>query len=335
MTTDDHPSTTSTTTKQSSIDTATWRPTRTSTIFVVLGTIAVSLLLAGALGTTVQKGLLVSAFGAGCLGAALWLSTWERWRIPAITIATLLFIPAGVAITVGIGYVLLIEFSLSFPAANSTRVVGQTLRILGVGMVVVGVTAALFGAAMAVRNVVTRETVSDGFSLLVRTATLPVGFAIVFFLSALVTNFGSLNPPRNRVTNGWSCLCCERLAFRDDVCILATTRLVLGSRLRRGVHALPGAPSTADSRTRWRENSRWCRPQKIRAGFRLPRGCRPSRPPGYPTGRDSASGQDASCKASSSTLSLSRYRDDGDDASARFRLAHGREREYGSPRLGS
>ena len=186
MTTDDH----SPTAERSRIDARTWSPTRASTLLVVLGTLAVSLLLAGLLGASVGKGLVASALGAGCLAGAFWLLTWERWRVPATVAASLLFVPAGVGVTVGLGYVLLVEFAASFPAANSTRVVGQTLRILGVATVAGGVTASLFGALMAVRNVVTQATVEDGFDVLARTAALPVGFAVVFLLYALVTNFG-------------------------------------------------------------------------------------------------------------------------------------------------
>jgi len=52
--TNDDSLTTGTTAEQSNIDATTWRPARTSTVFVVVGTLAVSLLLAVTLGPTVS-----------------------------------------------------------------------------------------------------------------------------------------------------------------------------------------------------------------------------------------------------------------------------------------
>ena len=165
-----------------------WAPTRLSTAVVVLGTLAVVGLLTAALG--VWTGVVVAAAGAVCFSTALWLLTWERWQVAATVAATLLLVPAGVATTVGVGYVLLVEFAASFPAPTSAHVVGQTLRIVSVLMVVVGTTLAVVGASASVRNVASRETVSKCFRLVRRMALVPIGFAVAFVVYALVTNFG-------------------------------------------------------------------------------------------------------------------------------------------------
>ncbi|WP_192498508.1 DUF7519 family protein [Halorussus halophilus] len=168
-----------------------WEATRASTALALLATLCTVGLLAVTLGVTVVKGLAASVAGALCFAGVCWLLTWDRWQVPATVAASALVVPAGAAAAVGVGYVLLVEFASSFPASTSTRVVGQTLRILSVAMVTLGTTAAVFGAAAVPRNFVTRESLEDGFQLVSRTAILPIGFAVLTLGYALVTNFGS------------------------------------------------------------------------------------------------------------------------------------------------
>lgn len=168
-----------------------WDATRASTALALLATAITVGLLAVTLGVTVVKGLAASVTGALCFAVVLWLLTWDRWQVSATVAASALVVPAGAAVAAGVGYVLLVEFATSFPASTSTRVVGQSLRILSVAMVTVGTTAAVFGVAAVPRNFVTRDSLEDGFQLVSRTAILPIAFAALTLGYALVSNFGS------------------------------------------------------------------------------------------------------------------------------------------------
>ncbi|WP_137286811.1 DUF7519 family protein [Halorussus salinisoli] len=163
-----------------------WAPTRASTAVALLGTAGGAVALSAAAGVT--TGAVVAAAGAICLAVALWLLTFERWRVPAAFAASLLLVPAGAGVAAGIGYESLVAFAASFPAASPTRVVGQILRILGVMSVLWGCTVGVFGAAASVRGVATSRSVSRCLGLVTRVALLPVGLFLALAGHALVTN---------------------------------------------------------------------------------------------------------------------------------------------------
>ena len=168
-----------------------WESTRASGALALLATAVTVGALAVTLGATVVKGTVASVAGALCFAGLCRLLAWERWTVPATLAASALVVPAGAAVTAGVGYVLLVEFATSFPAPTPTGVVGQTLRILSVVLVVLGATVAVFGAATLGRNVLTRDSLEDAFEMVSRTGVIPVGFATVALGYALLTNFGS------------------------------------------------------------------------------------------------------------------------------------------------
>jgi len=179
-----------------------WNPTRASAAIALLGTVVGVGLLSGVAG--VGAGVLVAAAGAVGFAVALGLLTAESWRVSGTLAASLLVVPAGGAVAAGIGYELLVQFAASFPAPNRTRVVGQTLRILGVGAVLGGCTLAVFGAAASVRRVATGETLGRCWGLVVRTAVAPVAVAVALAGSALATESGAVPVDRivDRVSSG-------------------------------------------------------------------------------------------------------------------------------------
>ncbi|NHN58804.1 MULTISPECIES: hypothetical protein [Halorussus] len=163
-----------------------WAPTRASTAIVLLGTAAGAAALATAAG--VPRGTVAAGAGAVCLAGALGLLTVERWRAPATFAASLLLVPAGAGLAVGVGYESLVAVAASFPAASPTRVVGEMLRIAGVLAVLAGCTTAAFGAVASVRGVVTRRAVSRCLGVAVRVALLPAALFAALAGHAAVTN---------------------------------------------------------------------------------------------------------------------------------------------------
>jgi hypothetical protein len=163
-----------------------WAPTRASTAVALSGTAGGVGVLAFAAG--VPKGAAVAAAGAVCLAIALWLLTFERWQAPATLAASLLLVPAGAGVVVGVGYESLVAFAVSFPASSPTRIAGEILRIVGVIAVLWGCTIAVFGAAASVRGVATSRSVADCLGLVTRVALLPASLFIALAGHALVTN---------------------------------------------------------------------------------------------------------------------------------------------------
>jgi hypothetical protein len=163
-----------------------WAPTTASAALALLGTAGGVAGLSAAVG--VAKGAAAAAAGAVCLAAALWLLTWNRWRVPATLAATLLLVPAGAGIAAGVGYESLVAFAAAFPASSPTRVIGETLRIVGVMAVLWGSTVAVFGAAASVRDVATSWTLSECFDAAVRVLALPLALFLALAGHALVTN---------------------------------------------------------------------------------------------------------------------------------------------------
>ncbi|UPV99714.1 hypothetical protein M0R88_14485 [Halorussus gelatinilyticus] len=164
-----------------------WAPTTASSAVVLVGTLGGVAALSAAVG--VVKGTIAAATGAVCLAAALWLLTWNEWRVPATLAASLLLVPAGAGIAAGVGYESLVAFALAFPASSPTRVVGESLRILGVMAVLVGSTVAVSGAAASVRGVATSWTVSKLLDTVIRVTILPMGLSLALGGHALLTNF--------------------------------------------------------------------------------------------------------------------------------------------------
>jgi hypothetical protein len=163
-----------------------WAPTRASTAIALLWTAGGVALLSGAVG--VRTGVAVAGVGAICLAVALWLLSFDRWRVPATVAASLLLVPAGAGVTAGVGYESLVAFAASFPAPSPTLVVAETLRIFALVAVLCGCMVAVFGAAASVRGVATADALARCLGLVNRVTLLPLGFFLALSGHALVTN---------------------------------------------------------------------------------------------------------------------------------------------------
>lgn len=165
---------------------ANWTPTRASTALALVVTAAGVAALTAAVG--VRTGALVAAGGAACLAVAFRLLDFDRWEVPATLAASLLLVPAGAGVAVGIGYELVAAFAASFPAASQTGVVGQTLRIAGVLAVLWGSTLAVFGAVGSIRGDLTGRSVRRTRDHAAGVALPPVVAFVALAGRALVAN---------------------------------------------------------------------------------------------------------------------------------------------------
>jgi hypothetical protein len=136
-----------------------------STALVLVGTLAVTGLLVAETGLGTP--ILVGGLGSVSLAAVLWLVDRDRFRLPATLVASVLLLPAGVGLAVGVSYTLLKQLSGSYA--------------VGSVFVVAGLTVAAFGAAAAVRDVLTRPALRRLTVVVVTTFAVPlvtfVGFA--------------------------------------------------------------------------------------------------------------------------------------------------------------
>ncbi len=147
------------------------RPTRTSTIVVVLAGVAAATALVDA--ANVVWPAAVGATGAVTLAVVVWAAGWSRHRTAGTVLASLLVLPVGVGIvTTTVGTVLVLAGSL-FPVPTAADIPETVVRLTARAMVVTGAVATVFGAATAIRGVLDRETVERAATTGVRTAVFP------------------------------------------------------------------------------------------------------------------------------------------------------------------
>jgi len=224
-----------------------WEPTRASTAVALLGTVVGVALLSRVAG--VGAGVLAAATGAVGLAAVLGLLCLDSWRATGALAASLLVVPAAGAVAAGIGYELLVQFAASFPAPNRTRVVGQTLRILGVAAVLGGCTLAVFGAAASVRRVATGETLGRCWGLVVRTAVAAVVGAVALAGSAIASEFGGLAVDRiaDRLSSGVTSWLFAPEATGPEIGSFAAVFAAASFATYRAVRALPTRELAGDA----------------------------------------------------------------------------------------
>ncbi|SDM96674.1 hypothetical protein SAMN04487949_3010 [Halogranum gelatinilyticum] len=153
---------------------STWGPTRLGSGLVLLGTLLVTALLVTATGLTTPVG--VGVGGSLALAAALWCVARDRFRLPATLAGSLLLLPAGVGLAVGVGYTLLQQL-------NGSVAVGSVF-------VVAGLTVGGFGAAAAVRDVLT----TDALRRLTAVTAATLGIPLVAFLGLAAASLLPLTP---------------------------------------------------------------------------------------------------------------------------------------------
>jgi len=134
------------------IEDTTWRPTRTGTAFAIVGTLAVTVVLAQSLG--LERPVVFAWVAAVPFAFGIWLTTLDSWRLPARYLAALAVLPLGAGIVVGTAYTGVTLFGALFPQPTSAGVAEATLVVLGRLAVVFGLTAAALGATASVADIV-------------------------------------------------------------------------------------------------------------------------------------------------------------------------------------
>jgi hypothetical protein len=134
----------------------------------------VTALLVTATGLTTPVG--VGVGGSLALAAALWCVVRDRFRLPATVVGSLLLLPAGCGLAVGVGYTLLQQL-------NGSVAVGSVF-------VVAGLTVGGFGAAAAVRDVLT----TDALRRLTAVTAATLGIPLVAFLGLAAASVLPLTP---------------------------------------------------------------------------------------------------------------------------------------------
>lgn len=146
-----------------------WAPARLSTVLVLLGTLGLVAVLVGETG--LDTPILVGSVGAVALATTLWLADRDRWRLPATLGASVLLLPVGAGLAIGVSYTLLKQLAGSYA--------------VGSVFVVTGLVVAVFGAAAAVRDVLTVSALRRLAIVAVTTLAVPLGWFVVLATLAL------------------------------------------------------------------------------------------------------------------------------------------------------
>ncbi|SFK62962.1 hypothetical protein SAMN04487950_0262 [Halogranum rubrum] len=146
-----------------------WAPARLSTALVLLGTLGLTAVLVAETG--LDTPVFVGGVGAVALAATLWLADRDRWRLPATLGASLLLLPVGAGLAIGVGYTLLKQLAGSYA--------------VGSVFVVIGLVVAVFGAAAAVRDVLTVAALRRMATVAVTTLAVPLAWFAVLAALAL------------------------------------------------------------------------------------------------------------------------------------------------------
>lgn len=222
---------------------ADWHPTRTSTLFVVLASVAT----AGALvrAADVVWPAVVGAGGAVTLATAIWATGWQRHETAGSVLASALVLPVGIGIVATtVGTVLVLAGGL-FPAPSAADVPALAIRLTARAMVVTGAVATVFGAATATRGILDADTVERTATTALWTGTAPFVAALFLAVSAALRYLeANAQAPGVQQILGDVLRESTRLFFRPDPFgpHLPTFAVMVGLALlatHRGVRALP------------------------------------------------------------------------------------------------
>jgi hypothetical protein len=152
-----------------------WRPTATSVAVVLLGTGTLGGLLADA--TDLWNAVVPAAAGAVLLAVALTLAAAASYRPLARFVAACLLLPAGAGVVAGVGYALAKQLGGAYA--------------VGSVFVVVGLAAAAFGAAAAVRDALTRDTLASALPVAAAVALPPTAAFVPLALVRVLEEFSA------------------------------------------------------------------------------------------------------------------------------------------------
>jgi hypothetical protein len=160
------------------------RPTRTSTMFVVLAGLATAAALVRA--ADVVWPAVVGAVGALTLAVVIWACGWERHETAGSVLASLLVLPVGFGMVATTAGTILVLASSLFPAPSLSDVPTLVIHLSARAMVVTGGVATVFGVAAATRGILDEDAVEDAATTALLTATAPFLVALVLAVGAVL-----------------------------------------------------------------------------------------------------------------------------------------------------
>lgn len=165
------------------------RPTTTSTALVVLTTLATATVLVRAIGVSMPATL--GGVGAVLLAVAVWTAGWERYRAVGTGLSSLLALPVGIGLVAATIGTVIVLAGVLFPVPSLSQLSGTVIDLAARAMVVVGAVAAVFGATVAVGNVLDRETAKRATTASLKTTLFPFALGLALVAGKILAYFES------------------------------------------------------------------------------------------------------------------------------------------------
>ncbi|MCD2201013.1 hypothetical protein LPA44_14085 [Halobacterium sp. KA-4] len=171
-------------THSAAVDESTWRPTRQGTLVSVGVTIMLTTLIAASLGLLIP--LATAWVAALTFAGGLWLATQSSWRVLAQYLAGLLVAPLGLAAAGGLTYAALSLSSTRFPQPTAAQGATAILSVSAQLIVVASLMLAVFGACVAIADLVTQTSLHALVHVTYRTLIIPVLAATTLATTAIL-----------------------------------------------------------------------------------------------------------------------------------------------------
>ena len=171
------------------MSTHTDRPTTTSTALVVLATLATATVLVRAIGVSMPATL--GGIGAVLLAVAVWTAGWQRYRAIGTALSSLLALPVGIGLVAATIGTVIVLAGVLFPVSSLSQLSSTVIDLSARAMVVVGAVAAVFGATVAVGNVLDRETAKRATATSFKTMLSPLALGLALMAGEVLAYFES------------------------------------------------------------------------------------------------------------------------------------------------
>jgi len=160
------------------------RPTTTSTALVVLATLLTATVLVRAIGVAMPATL--GGIGAVTLGIAIWTAGWERYRAVGTGLTSLLALPVGIGLVAATIGTVIVLAGVLFPVPSLSQLPATVIDLTARAMVVVGAVGAVFGATVAVGNVLDRETAKRATTASLKTTLVPLALGLTLVVGKIL-----------------------------------------------------------------------------------------------------------------------------------------------------
>lgn len=165
--------------------TADWGPTWTSTALAVL---AVGAVLAGILWQIerILIPVITGCFASLSFAGGLWIANIERYKPATATAVSLLVVPISAAVLAAVCGVIFLISRVLFPVSGQAMLSSAILILIGHVGVVIGVSLAIFGTALGLRNVGSEANFRRFVQVGVKTGVVPSICALLFATTTVV-----------------------------------------------------------------------------------------------------------------------------------------------------